>query len=48
MKARTRIKEQKVPKIDIIKGSFYNPQKEQQSRKDDLEKIEKDRRSKLN
>jgi hypothetical protein len=48
MKVRTKIKEEEVPKIDISKGSFYNPQKEERSRKDDIEKIEKERSSKLN
>jgi|tagenome__1003787_1003787.scaffolds.fasta_scaffold19001275_1 hypothetical protein len=48
MKARTKIIEEAVPKIDISKGSFSNPQKEKQSRTDDLEKIEQERRSKLN
>jgi hypothetical protein len=42
------MKDEKVPKIDIFRGSFDNPQEKEQSRRDDLERIEKDRRSKLN
>jgi hypothetical protein len=48
MKAGTKIKEERVPKIDIIKGTFHNPKKEKQSRTEDLEKLEEERRSKLN
>jgi hypothetical protein len=48
MKARSQLTDESTPKIDIIKGSFHNPQKAEQSRQDDLKELEQERRSKLN
>jgi hypothetical protein len=47
MKARKHPLEEDVPKIDIT-GRTNVQKDEEQSLKDDLEKIEQDRRSKLN
>jgi hypothetical protein len=48
MKTRKNPREEDVPKIDIITGKTDHAQKEEQSHKEDLGNIEKERRSKLN
>ena len=47
MRIGTKPQEEKVIKIDIT-GRRNTPKDKEQSRKDDLEKIEKERQSKLN
>jgi hypothetical protein len=46
MHGRRKLKEEPVPKIDILTGE--DPEKQEQQRQEDIKNIEEERRSKLN